>query len=213
MKIIDLTHTIEPGMPVYPGTEPPVIRRANTIETDGFLEHKITMFSHTGTHIDAPSHILKNGRTLDAYNAEFFIGTGYILDTRKGNGREITKELLIKHGDVIKESDFLLINTGWSNNWGGDTYFSGYPVLDTDAAVWLSEHTRLRGIGIDAISFDSETGNDFPVHNILLGAGKLLIENLTNLENLGQNKFRFLCLPLKTRQADGAPVRAVALIE
>lgn len=212
MKIIDLTHTIEPGMPVYPGTEPPVIRRANTIETDGFLEHQITMFSHTGTHIDAPSHILKNGQTLDAYNAEYFIGTGYILDARNGTRREITRELLVQHGAVIEESDYLLINTGWSKHWGGDTYFSGYPVLDPDAAVWLTEHNRLRGIGIDAISFDSETGNDFPVHNILLGAGKLLIENLTNLVNLGQNKFRFICLPLKTQQADGAPVRAVALI-
>jgi arylformamidase len=213
MEIIDFTHTIEPGMPVYPGTEPPVIVRTNTIEQDGFLEHRITMFSHTGTHMDAPSHILINGSTLNTYHAEYFIGTASILDIRNMTGREIRKELIVQYEDVINGVDFLIFNTGWSEHWREDTYFSGYPVLDPDAAIYLSELNRLRGIGIDAISFDSETGNDFPVHNILLGAGKLLIENLTNLVNAGQNKFRFICLPLKTQDADGAPVRAVAIIE
>ena len=213
MKIIDLTHNIEPNMPVYPGTEPPVIHRVNTIETDGFLEHKVTMFTHTGTHVDAPSHILKNGSTLNTYDAAYFVGNGFVIDIQIQTGREITKELLIYHEDVINESDFLLLNTGWSRHWGKDTYFSGYPVLDPDAAVWLTKRNGLRGIGIDAISFDREGSNDFPVHHILLGAGKLLIENLTNLLNVGQKKFRFTCLPLKTQQADGAPVRAIAIIE
>ena len=65
MSILDLTHYLEAGMPVYPGTEPPVLEEANTISRDGFREKKITLYSHTGTHMDAPAHILPGAPTLD----------------------------------------------------------------------------------------------------------------------------------------------------
>ena len=62
MKVIDLTHVIEGSMPVYPGTEPPVFTSANTYEKDGFKETKISMLTHTGTHIDPPAHLFGIGQ-------------------------------------------------------------------------------------------------------------------------------------------------------
>ena len=70
MKVIDLTHMIESTMPVYPGTEPPIFEPANTYEKDGFKETKITMFTHTGTHMDPPAHLYQGdgGQRLGAWS-------------------------------------------------------------------------------------------------------------------------------------------------
>ena len=80
MKVYDLTHTISPDMPVYPGTEPPTLTVANTIECDQFKETLLSMYSHTGTHIDPPAHIVPDGKTLDAFPPEQFIGTTLVID-------------------------------------------------------------------------------------------------------------------------------------
>ena len=69
-------------MPVYPGTEPPILEEANTITRDGFAEKKLSLFSHTGTHMDAPAHMIPNGRTLDSYPVEEFFGRAVMLDLR-----------------------------------------------------------------------------------------------------------------------------------
>jgi kynurenine formamidase len=80
MKITDLTHVISPNMPVFPGTEPPVFAKGNTLKEHGFREAKITMYSHTGTHIDAPAHLLQDGASLDSLDINHFIGPAAILD-------------------------------------------------------------------------------------------------------------------------------------
>ena len=80
MKMLDLTHCITPEMPVYPGTEPPRLTAACTMEKDGFRETLLEMYSHTGTHMDAPAHMLPSGRTLDDFPAETFAGRGFVVD-------------------------------------------------------------------------------------------------------------------------------------
>ena len=80
MNLIDLTHPISEDMPVYPGTEPPVIVTGCTVAEDGFFEKKITLFSHTGTHIDAPAHLLEDGRTLDYFPVDRYVGPAIVLD-------------------------------------------------------------------------------------------------------------------------------------
>jgi arylformamidase len=72
MKIIDLTHLLNSDITVYPGTEKPVFVQANTVEKDGFAEQKMTMYTHTGTHIDAPFHMLANGKSLDQMSPPVF---------------------------------------------------------------------------------------------------------------------------------------------
>ena len=80
MKIIDLTHTISEDMPVYPGTEPPVLKQANTYERDGFKETLLSMYSHTGTHVDPPAHLFADRTTLDALPIEQFAGKALVVD-------------------------------------------------------------------------------------------------------------------------------------
>ena len=80
MKVYDLTHTIKNDMPVYPGTEQPRLTTACTIEEAGYRETLLHMFSHTGTHMDAPAHMLPEGTILDSYDAEKFTGTALVVD-------------------------------------------------------------------------------------------------------------------------------------
>ena len=87
MKIIDLTHTIAEGMLVYPGTEAPSLKQASYYEKDGFKETLMTMYSHTGTHMDAPAHLFAHRTTLDAFDASQFVGKALVIDcTDLGEG-------------------------------------------------------------------------------------------------------------------------------
>ena len=79
---------------------------------------------------------------------------------------------------------FVLLKTGYDRYWGKEQYFDGYPLLTAEAAEYLAGQEQLTGVGIDAISFDKIDSNDFPIHKTLLSTGKILIENLTNLDGI-----------------------------
>ena len=212
MNVIDLTHTMHPGMPVYPGTESPEFLIPFTVEADGFTEKKITMFSHTGTHIDAPAHILVDGPTLDKLPATHFIGNACVLDFSKLQKPVIDLDDMTPFLRQIEKTEFVLMYTGWDRFWGQQAYFENYPVLSPEAAQQIASF-NLKGIGSDMISVDPSDSRTLPIHQIFLGNNIVIIENLTNLEQLLQQEFTFYCLPLKIEQADGSPVRAVACIQ
>jgi kynurenine formamidase len=211
MILIDLSHPITQDMPVYPGTEPPVIVTGCTVAENGFFEKKITLYSHTGTHIDAPAHLIKAGKTLDAFPVERFFGPALVLDGSGAEGGIIAPENLEPHLEDFERVDFLLIRTGWSRYWGAEQYFSAFPVLSIEAAESLT-CLGLKGIGFDTVSPDPIDSTDLPVHRVLMAAEMLIIENLTGLERLPGSPFAFSCLPLPFEDADGSPVRAVAYL-
>lgn len=212
MTILDLTHFIEPGMPVYPGTEGPIVESATTIPVEGFAEKRISMYSHTGTHMDAPGHILPGAPTLDRLPPGQFAGPGLVLDLyAPETGRLISESDLAPRMIEIEAVDFLLFRFGWDRFWGSPEYFEGYPILSPGAAEILAG-AGLKGIGVDCISVDEVGSVDFMVHKMFFRAGMVLIENLTDLAPLIGRNFTFLCLPLKLRDTDGSPVRAAAMV-
>ncbi len=210
MNITDLSHIVHTDMPVFPGTEKPVFKKANTLENDGFKEMKITMYSHTGTHIDAPAHMINNGKYLDDLNVGHFIGKATIIDFSNRNKKLINIESLKQYKERIKNVEFIIIKTGWSKYWGDKKYFGEFPSLTERSAKWLSQF-ELKGIGIDAISVDNIKSTTFTVHKVLLSKDIIIIENLTNLDAINKNYFILNVLPLKNKNADGSPVRAIAI--
>lgn len=210
MKIMDLTHVIHDTMPVFPGTEPPIIKNALTIEEDANREKLITMFSHTGTHMDAPAHMIFDGNRLDQMPVEHYIGDSLVIDCRKVENNTIDLSLLKTYHAAIKEVDFVLFCTGWSDKWGQEAYFDEFPALSEEAAEWLVGQ-NLKGVGVDAISIDLMSAQVFKIHHILLGSNFVIIENLLGLERLLDKKFKLSVLPLKIKDADGSPIRAVAM--
>jgi arylformamidase len=212
MRVIDLSHEISEGMPVYPGTEGPRLERANTIERDGFAEKLITMYSHTGTHMDAPGHIIAGAPTLDRLDVGRFVGRATVADVSGLAGGRIDAPFIASIAESARGLDYLILRAGWSTRWGRPGYFEGFPVLSEDAARMVCG-LGLKGIGLDSISADAVGAVGLPVHRILLGAGLVIVENLANLEAVDARVFTFACLPLNLPDCDGSPVRAVALLE
>ncbi len=210
--VIDLTHRITPDMPVYPGTKPPEIQPANTIERNGFAETLIRMYSHTGTHIDAPSHMLAGAPSLDQLAIDRYVGRACAIDVTACGAEIVGLAALEAHASLMAGCDFVLLHTGWSRYWGDARYFAGFPVLSEKAARWLAAR-GLKGVGVDAISPDPVGAPEFPNHMAFFRAGMVSIENLTNLSGLAGRVFTFFCLPLAYEHADGSPVRAVAMID
>ncbi|KAB3531397.1 cyclase family protein [Alkaliphilus serpentinus] len=210
MNIIDLTQLIEENMPVFPGTKGPNITQTNTLEDNGFVEHLLAMYTHTGTHMDAPAHMIEGGKSLDQYSADSFIGKAVKIDFLDKPKGEIGVEDLLKYKDQLETADFLIIHTGWSEYWGTSKYFEDFPALGVEAAQWLMNY-NLKGIGVDAISVDAMTSIGFPIHNTFMKKNFLIIENLTNLLEV-RGEFIFSCLPLKVVDSDGSPIRAIAMI-
>lgn len=213
MQIIDLTHPMGDGMPVYPGTEPPQFLEGSRYDRDGFRETILRMHSHSGTHMDAPNHIFPSGKTLDAFPVSQFVGTAVVLDcSAKQAGEAITMQDLVAEWEAVKKADFLLIHTGWSHLWGQPAYFENYPCLDFEVLDYLIRAQK-KGVGLDVVGLDPVSDTSLARHKRLFETGELVvIENLINLDQVGRGLFTFFALPLKFEKADGAPVRAIACL-
>ena len=214
MRVIDLTHTIESGMSVYPGTEPPILEPANTYDRDGFRETKISMYSHTGTHMDPPAHLFRDRTTLDAFPPEQFIGKALVIDcTSLKEGEPITMDHLSRYGTKAETADFLLFYLGWDARWGSEAYFGDYPCIDDSVLEYILEGSY-KGIGFDVIGLDPIADGNLTRHKKLFQTRDIInIENLCNLGLCGNELFWFSCFPLKIRDCDGSPIRAVAWFE
>lgn len=214
MKVIDLTHVIESNMPAYPGTEPPALEPANTYEKDGFKETKISMYTHTGTHIDPPAHLFQGRTTLDAFPPEQFIGKALVIDcTSLNEGESITADHLSRYGEKADMADFLLFRLGWDERWGTDAYYGDYPCID-DSVIEYILAGDFKGIGFDVIGIDPIADEDLTRHKKLFKEKDIInIENLCNLGSCGTELFWFSCFPLKITDCDGSPARAVAWFE
>lgn len=210
MKVTDLTHIICSDMSVFPGDEQPIFEKVSTLEVDGFREKRITISSHTGTHIDAPAHMLRRGACLEDLDIENFIGRATILDFSNTAIELIDVCSLKPFEDKIKDIEFIIIKTGWSKYWGNKKYYKDFPSLSEEAAKWLAEF-NLKGIGIDALSIDDIKSETFVVHKILMKKNIIIIENLTNLDGIHNEHFVLSVMPLKNKNADGSPVRAIAI--
>ena len=220
MKIIDLTHPIAENMPMYPGTSAPKLSVECNYREHGFMETLISLYSHTGTHIDAPAHLYPNGLTLDKYPIEQFVGKALIIDFRKiKKGESIPMQLLQEKESVLYEVDFILFHTGHSDLWGYPDYFANYPVISPEVVEWINLR-KLKGIGIDAPSFDpliidefEQVANELSNHRAILKTNHtVLLENLCNLGEISKEIFTLYALPLNTQNADGAPARIIAII-
>ena len=207
--LIDMTHTITPEIPVYPGTPSPSLSPACTFTRDGFRETLLSFSSHTGTHMDAPAHLFQDGRTLDQMPMSQFSGRATVLDVSQ-EGPVITEEFLRSHYDAIHSADYILFYTGWEDRWGTEGFLEdAFPVPNEEAARYLVSR-GLKGVGTDAISIDRMSDSRLPIHHILLKDSILSLENLCLKKVRGRKDFLFFALPMKFQDTDGAPIRAFA---
>jgi kynurenine formamidase len=214
-RIVDLSHPVEDGMPVYPGDPAVGISRATTVSEHGYNVLHVSMGSQSGTHVDAPYHFLDDGARIDELPLELFLGPAVLADVRGKEPRgRIEWADLAACADRLVAGRALVLQTGWDEHWGSDTYFA-HPFLSGEAAEHLVA-AGVRTVAIDALSLDEtvldgEPSGGFAAHEAVLGAGGVIVENLRNLAAVRALDPVLSVLPLRLRSADGAPVRAVAL--
>lgn len=197
--LIDLSVPLNEQTPVYPGDPAISIRPASVLAKDGYSVHRMAFGTHSGTHIDAPLHMLENGAALDEIPVDRFVGRGLYIDVTGGDF-EVVRRADIRAGDIV------LLHTGMADRFHDPVYFDEFPAMPVEIAEYLVT-AEVKMVGVDACSVDSAAG--FQVHTILLAGGVLIIENLTGLERLAGREFRVYALPIKLN-VDGAPARVVA---
>lgn len=211
MSSLDLTMPFSEKTIPVPGHPCPRLEPLTTLERDGVRNTMMTFSIHTGTHIDAPSHFVEDGATIDEIPIDRFRRPGVCLDLRNmaEPGSPITLEHLEKAGfdQSNIEGTILMLASGWSDRaWESEKLYEMNPYLAEDASEAIAE-VRPSALGLD---FAVDDTKPWPNHHILLGAEVLLIENLMRLPELPKDGFEVTAYPLKLVGENGGPTRVVA---
>ncbi len=208
MRIYDISIPISPDMPVYPGDPKvhlePVLQIGNG---DNANVSRITMGDHTGTHVDPPVHFIPGGNTVDNLDLNTLFGTARVVDMTGVIGA-ITPEDL-ERAKLPMPIPRLLFKTRNSGAWGREGFDRDYVGISWDAAQWLVDH-KVRLVGIDYLSVELYQAAHPNTHRTLLGAGVIIVEGL-NLKEVPPGDYTLVCLPLKIKNGDGGPARAILL--
>ena len=212
MKPIDLSLTISESIPSFPGSPTPQFIDWSNLKEDGYNLELLFLSSHTGTHLDAPYHFVKNGLKINQIPLERLVGKGIIIKLKKSKNTPITKSDIIqfeKKNGTIPNHSSVFFYTGWQKNLKKQNYFTENPGLDTSSANYLASK-KINLVGIDSPSIDLGKNESFNVHQILSKNNILIVENLANMNKIKSKEFSFTILPLKLKDATGSPVRAIA---
>ena len=212
-RAVDLSQPLEDGMPIYPGDAVPSFEPYKTLAKDGVNLTRLTLGSHTGTHIDAPMHFIRGGKTVDELNPSTFLGEAIVADlTRKKPGSGVTASDLrraLPNGDL--GGLVVVVFTGCSRSWGDESMNRSYTYLTEGGARYLVGRNA-RGVGIDFLSVEKFDAKAPVAHRTLLGSGVYIIESLAkSVERFRGERFLLVCLPLRLKGRDGAPCRAVGV--
>ncbi len=197
--IVDLSMEVSERTPQFPGDQPFSSQVVASIAGNGWNSRRVSFNTHFSTHVDAPYHMLENGRKLDEFSTEALIGRARVIDVR---GRVRIGRDCLPAGRL---PSMVLFRTGHSAHRGSDSYFTANPVLGEDVARELVGR-GVRLVGIDSFTVDNPP---YTVHRILFAADVLIVENLVHLERAGL-ECRLIVAPLALRDADGAPARVFA---
>ena len=208
MEYIDLSHSIENGITYFPGDPEPRILPANA--TPPWRVTQLNIGTHTGTHIDAASHFIPDGKTIDQYSLERFLLPGIVVPVLERNDDEpINTGAFDDYLTVLPVHGAVLIHTGWDRYWKTERYLH-HPYLSQEVAQLLVD-AGVNLVGIDALNVDSTVQGTDHAHATLLGNDILIAENLTRLYQLLPGVvYQFSFLPLALSGLDGSPIRAAA---
>ncbi len=222
-RVVDLSQALEEHMPTYPAHARFFHNLWGSYWHGGrSLHYQLVMSEHNGTHVDAPAHFVSDAKphahvTIDQLPVTRLIGRGVRLDCRNfREGDSVLKDFVTgweeQHG-ALRAGDIVLFNFGWSAHWRlrphDQHYLQDWPGVSMEVAEYLIQKS-VAALGVDTFSPDPpEALRTHPIHPVVLEKQVLIIENLSNLDQL-PDFFLFVALPLKIKAGSGSPIRAVA---
>ncbi|MEV7801998.1 cyclase family protein [Microbispora sp. NPDC088329] len=209
---VDLSHRLVDGLPRVPTFPAPRYSRFLSMPEHPLNVTHIDMVVHVGTHVDAPCHFIDGGPAIDDLPVGRFTGPGIVCRVRAGD-REVFGVDALVDAEAIERDDIVLLETGWWRYFGSPRY-DEHPSLSLELAHWFVER-GVKMIALDTPTPDlpvhlRPTGFTWPVHQVLLRAGVLIAEHVTNLGELSGRRVESVFTPLNIGGADGAPVRALS---
>lgn len=221
LTFIDLTHTLTPEIPSWNGTcgfqHSITHDYADSTAETRFRVQQIQMAAGMGTHMDAPAHCIPNAKTIADIPLENLITTCVMIDVSSKAHEKYSvtpqdiKDFEKQHG-IIEQNTLALIHTGWEKFWRDPNRYRNnlvFPDIAKETAELLLER-NICGIGIDTLSPD-RPDDGFPVHQLILGAGKYIIENVANTLQLPPKGAYTFALPIKIKDGTEAPVRLIGI--
>ncbi len=206
MTIYDISVTISNDLPVWPG-DTPIELRYNKHMQDGELYtlSQITTTVHMGSHLDAPLHFVRGGHGVDQIDLNKLIGPCYVVDLPEADSIDA---VVLEQAGIPANTTRLLCRTRSSQFWieAAPVFHTDFVPIDPSGAEWIVAH-GIQLVGVDYLSVGAFEGG-IPTHEILLGSGVVPVEGL-NLADIEPGEYELICLPLKLKDTDGAPVRAV----
>lgn len=207
MHIYDISVTISPNIPVWPGEPHVDLERVSEIgDGSAFNVSRIAMSAHSGTHVDAPNHIMGgDSLTVDELDLKILTGRVYVLDLPEVD--MITASVL-QDSEIPPRTRRILFKTRNSNSWteGKSAFNQDFVAVSKDGAQYLVDR-GVKLVGVDYLSV-APFDDTISTHKILLGAGIVIVEGL-DLSHVSQGRYTLHCLPLKLQGSDGAPARAI----
>lgn len=229
VQIIDLTYKLNDKNAYWPGGgyKPFHMHTIATIEKDGVLSKAFSMPEHLGTHIDAPNHFELNQPALDKIKTDQLFGPGVKLDISILAEQNADAELTVqhindweaKHGR-IPDGAIVMLHTGWGRFWDRYERYKNqdvrgklhFPSYSPEAARFLIETRKAKGLGVDTLSIDGGLSKNFQVHHIVNRAGKYGLENVAYLNKLPARGFNVIVAPIKIENGSGGPTRIFAIL-
>jgi len=207
MRVIDLSLTINGEMP---GVSISVAKR---LEVEGWNATTLSLYSHCGTHMDAPRHFLSDGATLDQQDLSVCVGDAIVINLAPAAPKQLISVAdLGTHAESISVGSRLLFRTDWHKRYGTPEYRNELPRISMELADWLVDR-RVAMIGVEPPSV-ADVNNAVEltaVHQTLFRGNVLIVEGLANLDQLTRTSVEFIALPMKVGGGDGSPVRAIAI--
>ncbi len=226
-RVADLSHTIETGIPLWPGDPPVTFHDEASIIKDGYYLRSFSMGEHSATHMNAANSFFEKGKPVDAYGVQELILEAVVIDARKSCSMNPDYRLTVKDiedweklNGEIKAGSLVILFTGWQDKWGDSAKFLGadaagvlhFPGFGTDAAEYLLNKRKAAGLGIDTHGVDPGTDTTFSVNRLVFEKDGLIIECLANLDKLPPAGTTVIIGALKLKNGSGSPVAVTALI-
>jgi kynurenine formamidase len=226
-RIVHLSHIIDPTIPLWPGDPSVKFETVAELDKDGYYLRRFSLGEHSATHMNAPNSFYPQGMSIDQYPAESLIAQAVVIDIRQQAATNPDYALTLadvlaweqQYGQIPPKSVVLLF-TGWQSKWSDQGAFfhqdaSGgmhFPGFGSEATQFLLKERQIAGIGIDTHGVDSGQDTTFAINRLVLEQPHIVLENLTNLDQLPAIGTILVMGILRLLGGSGSPVAVLALL-
>jgi kynurenine formamidase/alkylation response protein AidB-like acyl-CoA dehydrogenase len=226
-SVIHLSHIIDPDIPQWQGDPPVEFETVAELEKDGYYLRRFSLGEHSATHINAPKSFHDFGVGIDKYSAESLVVSAVVIDICAKT--TVNFDYILTVADVlaweeeygeITAGDVVILYTGWQEKWcDKDAFFNQdaegslhFPGFGSDAVQFLLDERQIGGVGIDTHGVDSGQDTSFTINCLVLEKPRIVLENLTNLDQLPPRGVMLAIAPLLLQHGSGSPVGVLALV-